>query len=438
MWQNSMPEVKHLMIRAKLICAKRHWLREASCRAAALQALDRRMAELQVPNRRAAELRTPNALAHAARRWVIRAATCAALVLGLAGCEALSAAQPELQQQLDATPAAQTLAEVPSYDQAENAFVTVADNEPSFTSEELAEAESAANADAGYEEYSPLDALGRCGEAEACIGPETMPTEERESISEVHPTGWQSVRYDFIDGESLYNRCHLIAFSLAGENANERNLITGTRYMNATGMLPFEEFVARYVDRTGNHVLYRVTPVFEGTNLVAAGVQMEARSVEDDGAGVSFSIYCYDVQPGVEIDYATGNNWEDASSANAEEEVEETTPSDELVEAVAAGAETGAGENGEIPAGDNGTAGDTAGPGATGGEAGSSPATGDKGGADAAEAAQTYVLNTNSRRFHLSDCPGAANMSARNRQTVTATRDELVAQGYRPCGICNP
>lgn len=231
------------------------------------------------------------------------------LVLTLGGCSAAPSISAQLQQELDAAPAAQTLDDLPSFEEASSAFVTVAGNEPSFTDAELDRAQSAARSDAGYEDYSPLDMLGRCGTAEACLGPETMPTDKRGSISAVHPSGWQSVRYDFVDGESLYNRCHLIAFSLAGENANERNLITGTRYLNVEGMLPFENEMADYVRATGNRVLLRATPVFVGDELVARGVHLEAQSVEDNGAGVSFSVFCYNVQPGIDIDYATGESW---------------------------------------------------------------------------------------------------------------------------------
>ncbi len=158
----------------------------------------------------------------------------------------------------------------------------------------------------GYEYYSELDSLGRCGLTEALVGPETMPSEERESIGMIKPTGWHTVRYDFVNGKYLYNRCHLIGFQLAGENANEKNLITGTRYMNTEGMLPFEDEVADYVQETGNHVMYRAVPVFDGDDLVAKGVHMEAKSVEDDA--ISFNVFVYNIQPGVEIDYATGDN----------------------------------------------------------------------------------------------------------------------------------
>lgn len=182
-------------------------------------------------------------------------------------------------------------------------YVELKGNEPGFTKEEMTLEV--------FEIYSELDNLGRCGVAYANICPELMPTEARESIGNVKPTGWVSAKYDCVDGKYLYNRCHLIGFQLAGENANKKNLITGTRYLNVTGMLPFENEVADYVRRTDNHVLYRVTPVFEGTELVARGVQMEAYSVEDAGYGVCFNIYAYNVQPGVVIDYATGESWQE-------------------------------------------------------------------------------------------------------------------------------
>lgn len=163
--------------------------------------------------------------------------------------------------------------------------------------------------DPGYESYSS-DLEGRCTTAEALVGTETMPTEEREDISSVTPTGWDNKRYDseLVDGGWIYNRCHLIGYQLTGENANADNLITGTRYLNIEGMLPFENEVADYVRETGNHVMYQVTPVYEEDNLVASGVVMEAESVEDSGEGIDFNVYCYNVQPGIEIDYSNGNN----------------------------------------------------------------------------------------------------------------------------------
>lgn len=191
-----------------------------------------------------------------------------------------------------------SLEDIPDY--AGTPYVEIDRNQPAFTAEEMTEV--------SFEEYSPLDALGRCGQAYANIGQDLMPTEKRGDISAVKPSGWVQAQYDFVDGGNLYNRCHLIGYQLSGENANACNLITGTRYMNVSGMLPFENMVADYVEETDNHVLYRVTPVFEGTELVARGVQMEALSVEDDGDGVCFNVFVYNVQPGVEIDYATGGS----------------------------------------------------------------------------------------------------------------------------------
>lgn len=180
-------------------------------------------------------------------------------------------------------------------------YVVLNDNVPLFT-----EAEYTTEA---YEFYSELDWLGRCGTATACIGTELMPTEERGSIGQVKPTGWQTVRYDIVDGKYLYNRCHLIGYQLTGENANEKNLITGTRYFNVKGMLPFEDMVTAYIKYTGRHVLYRVTPIYEGNNLLASGVTMEGYSVEDEGKGICFYVYVHNVQPGIGIDYATGESW---------------------------------------------------------------------------------------------------------------------------------
>jgi len=189
-----------------------------------------------------------------------------------------------------------TLTNLPPY--SGTPYVVLEDNVPDFPQEDMTAT--------GFESYSELDSLGRCGVAYACVSQETMPAEKREDIGSVHPSGWNQARYDFVDGESLYNRCHLIGFQLTGENANEEKLITGTRYMNVTGMLPFENMVADYVKETGGRVLYRVTPVFEGDNLVASGVRMEGLSLEDQGESVCFDVYAYNVQPGVRIDYADG------------------------------------------------------------------------------------------------------------------------------------
>lgn len=193
-----------------------------------------------------------------------------------------------------------SMEDIPAFSDAP--YVVINDNQPAFDEKDLT--------NKSFERYSELDALGRCGVAYANVGVDLMPTEKRGSISNVKPTGWQTVKYDSVDGKYLYNRCHLIGFQLTGENANEKNLITGTRYMNVDGMLPFENMVADYVKETKNHVLYRVTPVFEGNNLVASGVQMEAMSVEDEGERVLFNVYVYNNQPGISIDYATGSSSE--------------------------------------------------------------------------------------------------------------------------------
>ena len=195
-------------------------------------------------------------------------------------------------------PIAAELEDVPAYEG--EPYVEVAGNEPDFSEEDL-EPES-------YESYSDLDSLGRCGVAQACVGQDLMPTEDRESIGQIKPTGWHTVKYDIVDGKYLYNRCHLIGWQLSGENANERNLITGTRYMNTEGMLPFENMVADYIKETDGHVLYRVTPIFVEDELVARGVQMEAYSIEDAGASICFNVFVYNVQPGIEIDYSDGSS----------------------------------------------------------------------------------------------------------------------------------
>ena len=253
-----------------------------------------------------------------ARRWRVLAVVAAVLLAILLTCDFGTITTlpgiSELASNLSGSTSSNavsvdSLGDIPEYDEspyvAIDADDTHADGVPSFTEEELERAREGA-----FEDYSELDSLGRCGAALACVGEETMPTEERGDISDVYPTGWNQEEYDFVDGGVLYNRCHLIAFSLAGENDNELNLITGTRYLNVEGMLPFEERILDYIEETGNHVLYRVTPVFEDDELLARGVHLEAWSVEDDGEGVCFNVYCYNVQPGVSIDYATGENEE--------------------------------------------------------------------------------------------------------------------------------
>lgn len=278
-----------------------------------------------------------------------------------------------------------------------NPYVYVNDGEPTFTDEQRA-------AEPGHEHYGELDELGRCTAAFAVVGPETQPTEKRGSIGEVRPSGWQMAKYDFVEGKYLFNRCHLLGYQLTGENANERNLITGTRYLNVQGMLPFENAVADYVDATGNHVLMAVMPVFEGSELVARGVHMMAESVEDGGEGVAFNVFCYNVQPGVVIDYGTGESMLE----------ENATPLPDV-----SGAES---------------APDTASEGAGAGEASEKGATGSAEGKGTTE----YVLNTNSKKFHLPSCSSVDQMSPKNREDVEDTRENLIAKGYDPCKRCNP
>lgn len=268
------------------------------------------------------------------------------------------------------------------------AWVELVGLAPAFTEEDLARSSAA------WESYSELDELGRCGVATACVGPELLPTEERGSIGMVRPSGWQLARYDFVEGSYLFNRCHLIAFKLCGQNANELNLITGTRFMNTQGMDPFEDLVLDYVRSTGNHVLYRVTPLFEGDNLVASAVQMEALSVEDGGIGVCFNVVVPNWQPGVVIDYATGENWADVGY---EPPVQVTAPS------APEAAEVGAAVNG---AGD--------------------------------ERPVSYVLNTNTGKFHYPGCSSVSTMKESNRRLFYGAHDEAVAAGYEPCKRCNP
>lgn len=223
------------------------------------------------------------------------------LACQLVGCESLAGRNQ--------SGASYDLSAIPAYEDAP--YVVLQDNIPGFDESDWTTQ--------AFETYSPLDELGRCGVAYANVCKELMPTEERGEIGQVKPSGWHTVTYDVVDGRYLYNRCHLIGYQLAGENANEENLITGTRYLNVTGMLPFENQVADYVEDTGNHVLYRVTPIFQGDNLVASGVQMEGYSVEDGGEGVSFNVYVYNVQPGVIIDYETGESRLEGSDAPSQE-----------------------------------------------------------------------------------------------------------------------
>lgn len=277
-----------------------------------------------------------------------------------------------------------SLSDVPAY--SGTAYVAVNGNVPYFTSVDLTTS--------SFEEYSSLDALGRCGVAYACVGQDIMPTEERGSIGQVKPTGWHTVKYDCVDGKYLYNRCHLLGYQLTGENANEENLITGTRYLNIEGMLPFENMVADYVQETSNHVLYRVTPIFEGSNLLASGVLMEGFSVEDTGEDICFCVYAYNVQPGVTIDYASGDSALAGGGTAVEEEPSTTvTPPQQTEE----------------------------------------PTT-SSGGTEQAD----YVLNTNTMKFHRPSCSSADDIKASNRQDYRGSMEDLIAQGYDPCKRCYP
>ena len=274
------------------------------------------------------------------------------------------------------------LSSIPAYKN--SPYVKVNGNRPGFSSSQLIRR--------SYEKYGAMDSLGRCTSCIANIGRDLMPTEKRGSIGMIKPTGWHTIRYSFVDGKYLYNRCHLIGYQLTGENANERNLITGTRYMNVDGMEPFESEVAQYVRSTGHHVLYRVTPIFKGRELVARGVHMEAESVEDHGRGIRFNIYCYNVQPGVKINYATG----DSRALN----------------------------------GESGTHG------------GSTPSYGNSGSSSGSgshsNARQTYVVNVNTKVFHRPGCSAANRTLPKNKRSMRVKRSFLIQHGYRPCKICNP
>ncbi|MEE0840195.1 MAG: DNA/RNA non-specific endonuclease [Acutalibacteraceae bacterium] len=259
-----------------------------------------------------------------------------------------------------------SISDIPEFD-GETAYIVINNNIPSFEQSELV-SES-------YEQYAPLDALERCGVAMACIGKDIMPTEERGNIGQVKPSGWHTVKYDNVDGKYLYNRCHLIGYQLTGENANEQNLITGTRYLNIEGMLPFENMIADYVKETDNHVIYRVTPIFENDNLLASGVQMEAFSVEDDGEGICFNVYAYNAQPDILIDYKTG----ESSYNNSSSVINNSSNSD-----------------------------------------------------------TAYILNTNSKKIHLPSCKYANDIKPENRKSSAEAIDKLISMGYSSCKNCNP
>ncbi len=261
---------------------------------------------------------------------------------------------------------------IPAYDG--KAYVAINNNEPFFTDSDMTTT--------AFENYSDLDSLGRCGVAYANICKDIMPTEERGKIGMIKPSGWHTVKYDVIKDRYLYNRCHLIGYQLAGENANPKNLITGTRYLNVEGMLPFENLVADYVNNTGNHVLYRVTPMFSGSNLVANGVLIEAKSVEDNGGGILFNVYCYNVQPGVGINYENGDSWLDGTTGSA-----------------SSGSDSSAAENSA---------------------------------ADSSNSETMVHITATGKKYHRAGC------RTLKKSDTEVTLDEAKSMGLSPCGICNP
>lgn len=308
----------------------------------------------------------------------------------------------------DAQAAQATIADIPAYTGA--LCIDINHGMPGFTAQDEARGT--------FMQFSDLDFEGRCGTAFARIGPDTISNEKRGDISQVHPSGWVQRKFGFVDDGMLYNRSHLIAHQLCGENANEKNLITGTRTFNAVGMLYYEELVGDYVRSTGNHVLYRVTPLFAANDLVARGVQMEAKSLEDNGEAVQFNVFVYNVEPGVAIDYVTGESWESSETPQVTSKGSAT-----ITTAAAARA-------------DKAAAGRSAGGGSASDNGGSS--SGGTGGNQSASEQQDYILNVKNKKFHKPDCSAISNISSANKQDFTGTRDQLIAQGYSPCGICKP
>ena len=306
-------------------------------------------------------------MSHKPYKWLISIFLSVFLTAStITGCTAPQTAEHQTNQTSIQTTANEIdFSTVPDY--TEEPIYVYNNNQPLFTKQEIT--------DDAYESYSDLDELGRVGTATACLGPETLPTEDREDISSVTPSGWINHSYNIVDGSYLYNRCHMIGFQLSGENNNEENLFTGTRYMNVDGMLPYENQTKEYIDETDNHVMYRVTPDFENDNLVCDGVLMEAYSVEDNGSGLSFCIYVYNVQPGITIDYTTGENY--TSNTTQTSDTSDTT--------------------------------DT-----------------------------TYILNTNSKIIHIPSCNSVAKMAEHNKKEYTGSYEALIKEGYHPCQNCNP
>ena len=334
-----------------------------------------------------------------------------------------------------------TVSDIPEYSGA--LCIDVNDGQPGFTKDDV---------DRGaFMDFSELDFEGRCGEAFARIGKDTVSNAERGDISQIHPSGWVQHRYDFVDQNMVYNRSHLIAHQLSGENANERNLITGTRTMNSVGMTYYEEIVGDYVRQTGNHVLYRVTPIFAANDLVARGVQMEAESIEDGGKAIRFNVFIYNVEPGVEINYVTGDNWESSKTVatTSEGEATKTTAKtkDEALEKTAAelAAEEGSAASGNANEASNASGSNsssnsnsTSASSSSGSEASDSASASTSTSSSNTSDQQEYVLNTKNKKFHKPSCSGADSISSDNRKTFTGSRETLIDRGYAPCGQCNP
>ena len=334
-----------------------------------------------------------------------------------------AASQPQDNGEVDnATDSARaTIADIPAYSGA--LCININGGVPGFTAQDEARG--------AFMQFSELDFEGRCGEAFARIDTDTVSNDKRGDISSVHPSGWVQRKYSFVDDGMLYNRCHLIAHQLCGEDANERNLITGTRTFNVVGMLYYEELVGDYVRATGNHVLYRVTPMFAANDLVARGVQMEAKSIEDNGEAVQFNVFVYNVEPGVAIDYVTGESQESANTPAVASKGEGT-----ITTAAAARAAQAAGESGASSS-FAGNAGESSSAGASSFGSGSTSANASDTASSSAEQ-HDYILNVKNKKFHLPTCSAVNDIAAANRQDFTGTRDELIAKGYSPCGICKP
>lgn len=299
---------------------------------------------------------------------------------------------------------------IPAYDG--KAYVAVNNNEPFFTDSDMTTT--------AFENYSDLDSLGRCGVAYANICKEIMPTEKRGKIGMIKPSGWHTVKYDVIKDRYLYNRCHLIGYQLAGENANPKNLITGTRYLNVEGMLPFENLVADYVNNTGNHVLYRVTPMFSGSNLVANGVLIEAKSVEDNGGGILFNVYCYNVQPGIGINYENGDSWLDGTTPQ-EQSGQTDTPQNE-------GSQSSAGSVAGATAGESGSSSSTTGSSSSGSDSSAA----ENSAADSSNSETIVHITATGKKYHRTGC------RTLKKSDTEVTLDEAKSMGLSPCGICNP